>query len=266
MTRTATKQKQSFFPSKHPEDRMSLVENKIKPLPPLKGNTPNQKAYLNKLKNQHHDILFVTGPAGTGKTYMAVRVAIEQFQKGEITKIVITRPNVSTGDDLGYLPGTLTEKMAPWTRPIIDVFTEAYSTHEVQRMIANEEIEIAPLAYMRGRTFKNALIIADEMQNSTPEQMKMLLTRIGENSRMIITGDTEQFDRRELRTESGLADITRRLNNRFDAEPALPGFITDGQPRVAHRWERIGIVNLKRCDVVRHPVIEEVLDLYDEAA
>lgn len=269
MARAATKQK--FFPSKYPqtEDRMSLVENKIKPLAPLKANTNNQKAYLKKLRGQRHDILFAVGPAGTGKTYMAVRDAIEKFQRGDITKIVITRPNVATGDDLGYLPGSLTEKMAPWTRPIIDVFMEAYSAHEVQRMIQSEEIEIAPLAYMRGRTFKNALIIADEMQNATPEQMKMLMTRIGENSRMIITGDTEQFDRRELGTESGLADITRRLAARAAQQGELPGFITQGREEAAYapinqRWERIGIVNLGRDDVVRHPVIEEVLDLYDD--
>lgn len=266
--------KQKFFPSIYPEDRPTVIkvaiENKIKNPPPLKANTPNQKVYLKKLKQGHHDILFAVGPAGTGKTYMAVRQAIKDFQNGEIAKIVITRPNVATGDDLGYLPGTLTEKMAPWTRPIIDVFNECYSTFEVQRMLAAEEIEIAPLAYMRGRTFKNCVVIADEMQNATAEQMKMLMTRIGEHCRMIITGDMEQYDRRELRTESGLTDITRRLAVRAEqaaAEAPLPSFITGEHETVlpadpAKRWERIGLVNLLKEDVVRHPVIQEVLELY----
>lgn len=263
MARAATKQ--SFFPSKYPqtEDRMSLVENKIKTLPPLQAQTKNQKAYLKKLKSKRHDILFVTGPAGTGKTYMAVRDAIEQFQRGDITKIVVTRPNVATGDDLGYLPGSLFEKMAPWCRPIIDVFMEHYSAHEVQRLIQSEELELAPLAYMRGRTFKNSLVIVDEAQNCTVEQMKMVLTRIGENSRMIITGDTEQWDRREIGSDSGLIDITRRLAARDRDEPTLPGFITEGAATpVNQRWERIGLVQFGKSDVVRHAVIEEVLDLY----
>lgn len=256
-------------------------EFKVKQPAPLKANTRNQKVYLKKLRQRHHDILIVSGPAGTGKTYMAVRQAIEDYQNGEIDKIVITRPNVTTGDDLGYLPGTLTEKMAPWTRPIIDVFNECFPAPVVQRMIINEEIEIAPLAYMRGRTFKNCIVIADEMQNATPEQMKMLMTRIGENCRMIITGDTDQYDRAKIGIVSGLADITRRLAERQVENQALPDFITDGMPivtngqydyqcqevtvtRDARRWDRIGLVHLGRNDVVRHPVIEEVLALYDQ--
>lgn len=258
------------------------VSNAVKSPPALKAQTHNQKGYLKKLRQRRHDILFAVGPAGTGKTYMAVREAIAQFQKGEISKIIITRPNVATGDDLGYLPGTMFEKMAPWVRPIIDVFMEHYAAHEVQRMIQAEEIEIAPLAYMRGRTFKNATIIADEMQNSTIDQMKMLMTRIGDNARMIITGDIEQWDR-QVGNTSGLADITRRLQARDEGdEPMLPGFINNSasngpenmrtipeDPRAGHpqqranRWSRIGIVRFERCDVVRHPVIEEVLELYD---
>lgn len=254
------------------------IESRVKQPPALRANTKNQKTYLKKLRQKHHDILFAVGPAGTGKTYMAVRQAIEDYKNGEIDKIVITRPNVTTGDDLGYLPGSLTEKMAPWTRPIIDVFNECFSATETQRMIVNEVIEIAPLAYMRGRTFKNCVVIADEMQNATPEQMKMLMTRIGDNCRMVITGDTDQYDREKLRTVSGLADITRRLAERDAQQIELPDFITGGgqddcitghqeQSELArdggYRRERIGLVNLGRCDVVRHPVIEEVLELYD---
>ena len=278
MARTAHKQK--FFPSiPQNEDRMSFVENKIKTVAPLKANTKNQKVYLNKLRNKHHDILVAVGPAGTGKTYMAVRDAIAQLQSGDITKIVITRPVVAVGEDLGYLPGSLTEKMAPWTRPIIDVFMECYSAHEVQRMIADETIEIAPLAYMRGRTFKDALVILDEAQNTTPEQMKMFLTRPGNNCRQIVTGDIRQFDEREMRSESGLTDLLHRLAKRDqearDAEPTLPGFITEGleagrvggpyHPPQEHRWERIGLVRLTKADVSRHPVVTEVLELYGEA-
>lgn len=268
----ARKHKQNFFPSIYPEDHPRMAsqaqaENHVKTPPALKAQTDNQKAYLKKLRQSRHDILFAVGPAGTGKTYLAVRDAIDKYQKGDCTKIVITRPNVATGDDLGYLPGTLTEKMAPWIRPIMDVFMECFSKIEVERMMHNEIIEIAPLAYMRGRTFKNAIVIADEMQNATPEQMKMLLTRIGENSRMIVTGDTEQYDRKELGTESGLADITRRLADRDNANHGLPAFITDGhhghQQQANHqRWGGIGIVNLGRADVVRHKVIDEVLELY----
>lgn len=236
--------------------------------PQLQANSRNQKVYLKKLRQHHHDILIASGPAGTGKTYMAVRQAITDFQKGDITKIVITRPNVTTGDDLGYLPGTLTEKMAPWTRPIIDVFAECYEMHQIQSMLANETIEIAPLAYMRGRTFKNCVVIADEMQNATVEQMKMLMTRIGEGCRMIITGDINQYDRHIGQT--GLGDIMRRIEEAKSDQMPLPGFITgqadelpsDEEP--ARRWERIGVVKLTRDDVCRHPVIEEVLALYGE--
>lgn len=281
--------KQTIYPSIYPKDHPlmsvpSINEPKLKQPAPLKANTKNQKVYLKKLRQKQHDILLVSGPAGTGKTYMAVRQAIEEYRTGEIDKIVITRPNVTTGDDLGFLPGTLTEKMAPWTRPIIDVFAECFPASYVHRMIQEETIEIAPLAYMRGRTFKNCIVIADEMQNATPEQMKMLMTRIGENCRMIITGDTDQYDREKIGVKSGLADITRRLAERQAESQALPSFITEGMPcitddpiltngtvqyqdvalaRDARRWERIGLVTLDRADVVRHPVIEEVLALYD---
>lgn len=261
----SAKRKQSFYPSDTSQRDAQVMEMKFKAAASLKPSTPTQKVLLKKLRQQHHDITLITGPAGTGKTYLATRVAIEKFQAGEISKIIITRPNVSTGDDLGYLPGTLTEKMAPWTRPIIDVFAECFPMFEVQRLIASEEIEIAPLAYMRGRTFKNAYVIADEAQNCTPEQMKMLLTRIGENCRMVVTGDTEQYDRRELGTASGLQDFVERLQAQRAEATALPAFITgedDTPAEPEHRWTRIGLVQFGYKDVVRHPVVSEVLKLY----
>ena len=255
MAEPLAKSKQSHSPIKRPR--------------PLKAKTRNQKAYLTKLKNKEHDILFAVGPAGTGKTYMAVRQAIEWFQAEgcEYEKIVITRPNVSTGDDIGYLPGTMKEKMQPWMLPITDVFEECYATAEVSRMIAAGEIEIAPLAFMRGRTFKNAIVIADEMQNATPEQMKMLLTRIGEGSIMIVTGDPEQWDRAQIGNVSGLRDVLSRCNAlRQEREQMLPEFVTGHQPPAnenAKGRESIGVARLSRDDVMRHPVIENVLELYD---
>lgn len=242
----------------------------VKKIKPLKGKTKNQKTYIKKLKNHDHDITFAIGPAGTGKTYIAVRQAIIDLQAERFEKIVITRPNVTTGDDIGYLPGTLREKMQPWMLPITDVFEEVYSTAEVSRMIAAGTIEIAPLAFMRGRTFKDAVIIADEMQNSTPEQMQMLLTRIGHGSMMVVTGDPEQWDRRQVGNISGLRDVLARWERtRDDRAPALPFFLTgiepgDKEPEAEPpERERIGVVSLTRADVMRHPAIGQVLALYE---
>lgn len=247
----------------------------VKPEPILKAQTPNQKGYIRKLTQNHHDILLAIGPAGTGKTYVAVLHAIKQFRAGEIDKIVITRPMVGAGaEELGILPGGITEKVAPWCIPILDIFKEFYSKYEVEQMLDREQIEIAPLAIMRGRTFKNCLVIADETQNCTPEQMKMLLTRIGENTRMIITGDMEQVDRHQLGGTkddagvgvSGLTDVVRRIEAR-DAIDKLAVVVSegddDGRPP-ALRWQRIGLVRLGRADVIRHAAVEDVLALYDE--
>ena len=137
----------------------------------------NQETYMLKLQDPQKDIVFGIGPAGTGKTLLAVQVAVKLFRNSIIDKIVVTRPAISVDEDLGFLPGTMEQKMAPWTMPIFDVFREYYTQFEIQNMINENIIEIAPLAYMRGRTFKNAFIVADEMQNATASQMKMLLTR-----------------------------------------------------------------------------------------
>lgn len=265
------KKRQTFF---HPNDASQLPAAlmaqsasrvPVKPEPILKAQTPNQKGYIRKLTQNHHDILLAIGPAGTGKTYVAVLHAIKQFRAGEIDKIVITRPMVGAGaEELGILPGGITEKVAPWCIPILDIFKEFYSKYEVEQMLDREQIEIAPLAIMRGRTFKNCLVIADETQNCTPEQMKMLLTRIGEGTRMIITGDMEQHDRGD--GNSGLTDVVRRIEAR-DAIDKLAMVVSegddDGRPP-ALRWQRIGLVRLGRADVIRHAAVEDVLALYDE--
>ncbi len=149
----------------------------------------NQETYVLSLLNQQKDIVFGIGPAGTGKTLLAVQVAVKLFKEGAIDKIIVTRPAVSVDEDLGFLPGTLEDKMAPWTRPIFDVLRDYFNAKEIEGMIAEGIIEIAPLAYMRGRTFKRSFILADEMQNATQNQMKMLLTRLGEHSMMAVTGD-----------------------------------------------------------------------------
>jgi phosphate starvation-inducible PhoH-like protein len=200
-----------------------------------------QEDYLALIDNPQKDIIFATGPAGTGKTMIAVLAAIRALKSGICKKIVVTRPAVSVDEQHGFLPGTLVEKMAPWTRPIFDVFEEYYSPKEIEAMIAENIVEIAPLAYMRGRTFKDAWILADEMQNATPNQMKMLLTRLGNNSRIIVTGDITQHDRGF--EANGLKDFIARLSDRNTC---------------------IGAVEFSKQDVERHPAVKEVLEIYGD--
>jgi phosphate starvation-inducible PhoH-like protein len=164
------------------------------------------------------------------------------FKNGQVDKIIVTRPAVSADEDLGFLPGTLEQKMAPWTRPIFDTLREYFSAKDLEGMIQEGVLEIAPLAFMRGRTFKNAYIIADEMQLSTPNQMKMLLTRTGEGSYMAVTGDLNQADRGE---NNGLLEF---LNKSRD-----------------HNSERISTIYFNKTDIERHPVVEEVLELYGDS-
>lgn len=203
----------------------------------------NQETYIDLLENPQRLIVYATGPAGTGKTMLAVLAALQAFRAGECSKIVITRPAVGVDDEQhGFLPGTLNQKMEPWTRPIFDIIEEYYRPQEVSRLLEEKYIEIAPLAYMRGRTFKNSWIIADEMQNATPSQMKMLLTRLGENSKMVITGDTQQADRRAK--DNGLLDFQSLMKN-FDSQ-------------------HIAGVEFAVRDVRRHPAVAEVLKLYGE--
>ena len=170
----------------------------------------NQEIYLKMLDTENKHIIFAIGPAGTGKTMIAVQWAINEFKDRLCDKIVITRPAVSVDESHGFLPGDLNQKMEPWTRPIFDVFSDNYCKAEIERQIREGIVEVAPLAYMRGRTFKNSVIIADEMQNATPSQMKMLLTRIGEGSKMVVTGDLQQADRP---SNNGLLQFLELYNN-----------------------------------------------------
>jgi phosphate starvation-inducible PhoH-like protein len=201
-----------------------------------------QEDYIVHLDDLDKHIVFAMGPAGTGKTLLGVLAAIKALKEGQIEKIVVTRPAISVDEQHGFLPGTLEEKMAPWTRPIFDVFKEYWSPATIEAMIAEDVIEIAPLAYMRGRTFKNAYIIADEMQNATPSQMKMLLTRIGTGSRIIVTGDLAQHDRGY--ENNGLKDFVKKLKSKNS--------------------DMIAIVEFERQDVERHEVVTEVLGIYGD--
>ena len=201
----------------------------------------NQETYLFKLQDDRKNIVFAIGPAGTGKTLLAVQNGIKLYQEGKVDKIIVTRPAVSVDEDLGFLPGTLNEKMAPWTRPIFDVLGEYYQQKDIAEMLEEGVIEISPLAYMRGRTFKNAYIIADEMQNATQNQMKMLLTRLGENSKMVVTGDLNQADR--LR-DNGLLDFVGKIEGK----------------RLSH----IDVVQFDHKDIERHDAVREVLEVYGD--
>lgn len=203
-----------------------------------------QEEYIDLLTDPKCTIVFATGPAGTGKTMLAVMAAIRAYKAGEVKKIVITRPAVGVDDEKhGFLPGDLNSKMEPWTRPIMDVMMEYYSPKDIARMLDEQVIEISPLAYMRGRTFKQSWIIADEMQNATPNQMKMLLTRLGDGSRMVVTGDTRQADRKD--PDNGLLDFQR---------------LVDSYSNLDH----IAGVEFTGRDIHRHPAVVEVLKLYGE--
>jgi phosphate starvation-inducible protein PhoH and related proteins len=202
----------------------------------------SQEMYIELLKNPKKYIVFAVGPAGTGKTMLGVQMAIKQLKEGAVNKIIITRPAVSVDEEHGFLPGTLNQKMEPWTRPIMDVFEEYYHPKELTGMLEYGMIEISPLAYMRGRTFKRAFVIADEMQNTTPSQMKMLLTRLGDGSRMVVTGDLNQADRPR---ENGLLDFCRLYEQ-------------------ANNHGLIAMAKFEAYDVERHPVVKEILSIYKE--
>ena len=203
--------------------------------------TENQKKYVQSLSHADNDVLIAVGPAGTGKTLLACTYAVQRLREDSIQKIVLTRPIVPVEEDIGYLPGKLNSKMEPWTRPIFDILSEYYDHRTITSMLQCGVIEIAPLAYMRGRTFKNSIIIADEMQNSSPNQMMMVTTRLGENSKLLITGDLNQSDKCE---DNGLKDLIEKVN-------AYEGN-TDG----------IKICTFDEKDVQRSEIVSKMLAIY----
>lgn len=205
-----------------------------------KPKTNSQEIYASMLKAKNKKIILATGPAGTGKTLFATEYGVRYFLLGTYEKLIFTRPSVSVDEELGFLPGTMEEKMAPWVRPIYDVLYQFMSPKEVTVLMEEKVIEISPLGYMRGRTFKNCWIVADEMQNSTISQMKMLLTRLGENSRLVITGDLEQYDRPN--ETNGLEDFLDKFRGR--------------------RSSSIGSFEFNRSDIQREEVVKEILDIY----
>ena len=204
----------------------------------------NQEHYLDLLMDESVSIIIASGPAGTGKTLLAMQAAIKAFKNREIERIILTRPAVGVeGEKHGFLPGDLNQKMEPWTKPLFDVLHEYYSTRETQQMVDTGVIEICPLAFMRGRNFHNCFVVLDEAQNATVNQLKMAMTRVGQNTKMVITGDLQQKDK-QFYDDDGLGDFLQRLSN--------------------HDSDRIGHVKFARNDVERHPVVIEILGLYGE--
>jgi phosphate starvation-inducible protein PhoH and related proteins len=204
----------------------------------LQARTPNQQTYLDNIAS--HDITLGIGPAGTGKTYLAVASAVDALERSAVQRIVLTRPAVEAGERLGYLPGDLTQKIDPYLRPLYDALYELMGFDKVQKAFERQQLEVAPLAFMRGRTLNNAFIILDEAQNTTAEQMKMFLTRIGFGSKAVITGDVSQIDLPKT-----------QLSGLVDAE------------KVLKKVQGIAISRFTSADVVRHPLVARIVDAYD---
>lgn len=204
----------------------------------IRVKTLGQKTYVDSVK--HHDVVFGIGPAGTGKTFLAVTLAVTALKRGQIKRIILTRPAVEAGESLGFLPGDLKEKVDPYLRPVYDALYQILGKEQTTRLMDREIIEIAPLAYMRGRTLDDAFVILDEAQNTTIMQMKMFLTRLGFNSKMIVNGDTSQIDLPK-NVKSGLIDASEKLKN----------------------IKQIDFIHLSAKDVVRHPVVAEIINAYE---
>jgi phosphate starvation-inducible PhoH-like protein len=208
---------------------------------PVEPRTAGQQKYLEAM--QRHDLVFATGPAGTGKTYLAVAAAVHLLKVGRIRRICLVRPAVEAGERLGFLPGDLQQKVNPYLRPLLDALHDMMDFGTIRRFMANDIIEIAPLAFMRGRTLNEGLIILDEAQNTTRGQMKMFLTRLGHQSKMVVVGDTSQIDLEEP-ADSGLLDAIRRLEG-------VPGIAT---------------IRLRKSDIVRHDLVQRIVDAYSDRA
>ena len=206
----------------------------------LRGRTPHQNQYLKAILE--HDVTFGIGPAGTGKTYLAVACAVDALERDAVKRLVLTRPAVEAGERLGFLPGDLTQKVDPYLRPLYDALYDLLGFDRTQKLFEKQVIEIAPLAYMRGRTLNHAFIILDEAQNTTPEQMKMFLTRIGFGSKAVVTGDVTQIDLQRTQ-KSGLVDAMHILKN----------------------VRGIAFTHFTSADVVRHPLVARIVDAYEAA-
>lgn len=221
--------------SNEPEDQVQTYHQKVNTTP-LEAKTENQRRYINAIKN--FTLTIATGPAGTGKTYICASLAAQALKEGTIDKIIITRPAVEAGESLGFLPGELEEKFDPYLQPFREVLEERLGKTHVEYLLKNGRIDASPLAYMRGRTFKNAFVILDEAQNTTPVQMKMFLTRIGHDCTVVVNGDMAQHD---LRGMSGLEDAVRRVTH---------------IPAVKH-------IAFDRSDIVRSGLVQEIVAAYD---
>ena len=233
----------TFYMNQSKTIDFAQAQPKPKPKKPvdLIPKSLNQEKYIVSLLDDETDVVVVSGPAGTGKTYLAMQAAIKALRLGECKQIILTRPAVSVDDEKhGFLPGDLNAKMEPWTRPLLDVLREYYSVKEIQTMLEEQIIEIAPLAFCRGRNFKHSWIVLDESQNATPSQLKMIMTRIGQGSKLVITGDIEQADRKSA--QNGLMDLIDKLT-RYN----VPG---------------LSVCKFDVKDVQRHRIIEHVLKLY----
>ena len=206
---------------------------------PIRCKTVGQKKYLDAIRR--NDVTIGVGPAGTGKTYLAVAMALAALREGRVSRIILTRPAVEAGEALGFLPGDLYEKIMPYLRPLHDALHDMMPAEEIQKHTERGVIEIAPLAYMRGRTLNNAVIILDEGQNATTAQMKMFLTRMGNNSKIVVTGDMTQTDLPRT-VKSGLVDAVHRLKN----------------------IDRLAIVHLDESDIVRNPLVSRIVQAYED--
>lgn len=230
---------------RHEEDNTTPFEGEIDPLSiktrkkVIKPRTVNQQKYIEDILG--HDLTFGVGPAGTGKTYLAVAIAVSKLLQGEVKRVILSRPAVEAGEKLGFLPGDMREKVDPYLRPIYDALHDFLSAEEVAKKLETGEIEIAPLAFMRGRTLSNSFVIVDEAQNATSIQMKMLLTRLGQGSRMVVCGDMSQID--------------------------LPGGALSGlveATQILQGVKNVAILEFKAKDVVRHPLVAEIVKAYDK--